>query len=177
MGLVARCTVAILADCATAAAPTLEPTEGDGLAVADGIGLGEGVAVGVAVGLGLALADGAGVAEPLGIGVPGGQDAERAGLAEPDPDTDGAPDCELPGAGPPEWPPCCVPASLEREFALLGKISTDASIATYMPAATMNMTAIAATGRSHASVRERCQPCACAGPIRSQTGRMRAPIR
>jgi hypothetical protein len=49
--------------------------------------------------------------------------------------------------------PDCEPVEL------LGKIEVEASIATYVPAATMNMTtAIAASGRSRPCVRDRCLP-------------------
>ena len=51
---------------------------------------------------------------------------------------------------------------------LLGKMAVEASIATYVPAATMNITtAIAASGRSKPCVRERCRPGGWAGANRS----------
>jgi hypothetical protein len=56
------------------------------------------------------------------------------------------------------------------EFELLGKIAVEAWIATYVPAATMNITtAIATSGRSRPCARERCRPVCWAGANRSAT--------
>jgi hypothetical protein len=64
------------------------------------------------------------------------------------------------------------------EFELLGDTAVETSIATYVPAATMNMTvAIAASGRSQPWVRERCLPGICTGAKRSQASRNSARTR
>jgi len=84
--------------------------------------------------------------------------------------------CEGLGPGACDLPPGFEPPPCELE--LLGKIAVEASIATYVPAATMNITtAIAASGRSRPWVRERCRPCAGAGANRSETSRIQSATR
>ncbi len=132
--------------------------------VVDGFGVGD---VGTVV-------DGPGVGFGLLL-----QLGDGDGLRTPDPTPALEPTCDCPPAPPPLWwlPGCEVPECW-CELELLGDTAVDASIATYVPAATMNMTAvIAVRGLSQPCVRDRCLPGACTGEKRSQAARNSAASR
>lgn len=156
--------------------------DGPGLAGADGsvllppAGDEDGSGDAAAVGLGFALALGAG-GGTAGVVCPdfaevGRHEGEVAGW-DPVPVTD-PPPLVRDGATE-EWPVVFGPPLGGAFDELLGKIAVEASIATYVPAATMNITtAIAAAGRSNPCARERCLPAAWAGANRSETSRSQA---
>jgi hypothetical protein len=136
---------------------------GDGLGDTDAEGDGSGLVAeaqpGNADGPGLALGRQVGDADGWRVRVP--DPADEAGW-------DGVRLGDAVGCPPPA--PGCPPRGCE--FELLGDTAVETSIATYVPAATMKMTtAIAASGRSQPSARERCLPGVTAGTKRSQAAR------
>jgi len=154
----------------TGADVVLASGDGDDVSVEvdESLGLGAGLVLVLA----LTGGGGADVGCP-GFGDFGLQDGEGAELEFPEPSADRVPPlCWAPIPGAPEWPPFLGPPPDGEVDELLGKIAVEASIATYVPAATMNITtAIAASGRSKPCARERCRPGACVGANRSPTSR------
>jgi hypothetical protein len=150
----------------------LEPSLGESLGPGDD-GEGEGLGDTDALGLG----DGGGEADGCGcdlVAQLGDADGLRAADPAPPPERNG----DSPSAAPPLCPAGPGPPDRGCELELLGDTAVEASIATYVPAATMNMTAaIAASGRSQPSVRERCLPGVGTGAKRSAAARSSAATR